>query len=212
MPLNVTPIYITDCMTKYNQAKDMGYTAYYTDKYKDITDSFERRKIIAYINCYPEKVIPELLQYTYVFICDSNVVELDSNYKEFINLKSDNKCLYLTSGWYKKSDNTMKKELERSLHNPRWQYNFDQMKDSVNEYFKLLEKLNINIDDTPVVSAKYIGWNIKHNYKNILSDFVYKEYMKHLQGNIIFLLYLKYIQNILNIIQTLTMMVLLVHI
>jgi hypothetical protein len=46
--------------------------------------------------------------------------------------------------------------------------------------------MKINYRNIPVVSAKYIGWNINHERKNIIADYVFNEYSKHLQGNIIF--------------------------
>jgi len=191
MPINVTAIYITDSMIYFNTAKQFGWKVYYLDDYINITDNFQRRKTIVHIRCYPEKICPDILNYTYVFMCDSNVVNLDSNYPDFINKKDETKCLYLTSGYYRGSENTMQQELNRSLQNSRWSYNYDQMTNAVNDYHKQLESLNINLNDTPVVSAKYIGWNIAHPYKNVIADVVYKEHMKHIQGNIIFSLLLK---------------------
>lgn len=185
IPNSVTCIYITDSLDAYNKAAKFGWTPIYIDKYKNITDKFEKRKIIAEINCYPERFV-NMAQYTYMFICDSNVVSLDSNYSEFVSKKSKDNCLYVTSGWYSGTANTMQKELERSLANHRWSYNFDSMKNSTNNYINILTSKGKDINDTPVVSAKYIGWNITHPMKNIIAKYVFDEYMQHLQGNIIF--------------------------
>jgi hypothetical protein len=191
LPTNMTPVYITDSSSNISIATSLGWQCYYVDTFKNITDPFQMRLTIAYINCYVEKVVPELLKYKYIFICDSNVVKLDSNYTDFINKRNINKALYLTSGWYRGNHNTMERELQRSIRNIRWRYNFDQMIHATNRYMTELKKLNIDIHDTPVVSAKYIGWNISHPNKELLADYVYEEYKKHLQGNIIFSFILK---------------------
>lgn len=190
LPPNITPIYITDSINAITTAKELGWEVVYKDTYNHITDPFEKRKLIAEINCYPERFI-DCSKYKFVYICDANVITLDSNYATFISNKGDKNALYLTSGWYSGHNNTMQKELERSLTNKRWSYNFNEIKHSVDEYHSKLTNLEIPFDDTPVISAKYIGWNISHSYKNIIADYVYNEYMKHLQGNIIFSMALK---------------------
>jgi len=156
LPENIAPIYITDSVEAVETAASLGWNVIYIDSYKHITDKFERRKIIAWINCFPEK-LPGLEKYKYIFVCDSNVIKLDTNYAQFISHKSDKKALYVTSGWYSGVNNTMQKELERSLQNMRWSYNFEQIKSSTNNYIKILSSMNIPLTDTPVVSAKYIG-------------------------------------------------------
>jgi hypothetical protein len=187
MPPGMTPVYITDSQSDKRLAESYGWTAYCIDEYNGTTDSFEKRKVIAKINCYPEQVVPDLLEYTYIFICDSNVVTLDSNYEEFVKLaKNGGKPLFVTSGYYSGRSNTMNKELMRSLGNGRWSYNFDKMQESTYRYLHTLRERNLSIDNTPVVSAKFIGWNIKSEFKSMLADIVYNEYMIHLQGNIIF--------------------------
>jgi len=185
LPQNMRCFYIIDSTDNCQKAESLGWETIYINKYLDITDSFKKRKVIAEINCYPERFI-DTSQFKYVFICDSNVVALDSNYSDFVSKKSEEKALYLTSGWYKGSQNTMQQELARSLGNRRWEYNFNEMRKSVSEYLSHLTDMGKNIAHTPVISAKYIGWNINHPMKREISDYVYTEYTKHLQGNIIF--------------------------
>jgi len=186
IPDGVDPIYITDSSQNAHIATSFGWKVYVTDMFKKIgNDSFERRKAISFINCYPECVIPELLQYTYIFICDSNVLTLDPEYNTFVAHKSPLKALYLTTGWYSGSDNTIYKEMQRSLMNQRWKYNFKEIKESTLKYIRQLNDKGIADSDMPVASAKYIGWNIRHPRKHTIADNVYEESLIHLQGNII---------------------------
>jgi hypothetical protein len=184
-PKDMDPVYITDSQETANAARKHGWIVYIITDFLNADTSFKKRCAVAYINCYPEKLIPELNKYTYIFICDSNVQKLDSNYTEFVNKSNNNKALYITSGWYSGKSNTILMELDRSLNNGRWSYNFNEIKKASLSYLNTLIKNNIDINLTPVVSAKYIGWNISHPSKNKLADFVYEEYSKHLQGNII---------------------------
>ena len=198
MPSNVVCFYITDTLENCEKAKDLGWEPIFVDKYLTIIDSFEKRKIIAELNCYPERFI-DATKFKYMFTSDSNVLSLDSNYGDFISKKSDKKALYLTSGCYSGYKNSISEELLRSFRNPRWKYNFEQMKTSVHSYLTFLLERGKNLQDTPVVSAKYIGWNVSHPMKYELSKYVYDEYTKHLQGNIIFSMalqiYPKYIEH-----------------
>jgi hypothetical protein len=187
LPDNIDSIYLTDNKEVQKETLEKGWKySYITEEFLSSTSSFEKRKVIAYINCYPEKVIPEINKYDYVFICDSNVVKLDTNYGEFINNSSEKYALYVTSGYYSGLNNNILRELERSVVSKRWSYNFKNMIASTNEYLKIIENMKIDYKSIPVVSAKYIGWNIHHERKNIIADYVFNEYSKHLQGNIIF--------------------------
>jgi hypothetical protein len=105
------------------------------------------------------------------------------NYTEFVSeaLASDS-AFYCSSGACGGKRDTMEMELRASHENRRWSYNFEAMDKSVNEYMEQLKLLNVN---PSIVFAKYIGWNLKHEMKNVIADYVFKEEMKHLQGNII---------------------------
>lgn len=184
---NIDSVYVTDNSNSYHEALNKGWKyVYIVTEFLDKNDSFSKRLAIAYINCYPEKLIPELNRYNYIFICDANFINLPSNYNDFLSNKSIKYALYINSGYYKNDQNNIKEELYRSIHNSRWSYNFKQMIISTNEYLKLLNSINLDYKTIPVISAKYIGWNINHNNKNYIADYVYNEYSKHLQGNIIF--------------------------
>jgi hypothetical protein len=184
---NIDTIYLTDNKITQNCALSKGWKySYITEKFINNTNSIEKRNAIGYINCYPEKIIPELKNYDYVFICDSNIIRLDTNYGEFINSVSNKHALYITSGYYNGTDNNILKELERSLSNRRWNYDFKNIKDATYKYLEIFSNMNIDYRNIPVVSAKYIGWNINHENKNIIADYVFNEHCKHLQGNIIF--------------------------
>lgn len=190
LPMDVHTVYLTDNTDSALRAKQLGWSkTYVCDTFVNITDPFERRKAIAKINCFPEQVVLELNSFDHIMICDANITRLDTNYAEFVHnilqTKID-RALYITSGWYSQDQNTIVSELHRSLSQPRWSYNFDQMISWCSTNFALLEKLNINLADCPVVSAKYIGWNIRSENKNVVADWVYNQYVDHLQGNIIF--------------------------
>lgn len=187
IPSNMDSIYLTDSVENQKKALSKGWKyCYVTEQFLNVNTNIKKRLAIAHINCYPENYLPDNKNYDYVFICDSNVVKLDTNYSEFIKNASDKHALYVTSGWYIGINNNIKKELERSLCNKRWSYDFNNITNATQNYIKLFSDMNIDYHTVPVVSAKYIGWNINHDKKNIIADYVYKEYSKHLQGNIIF--------------------------
>lgn len=60
------------------------------------------------------------------------------------------------------------------------------MTTSFNKYIELFKQKNLNPLECKVASAKYIGWNIQNKNKNNIAEFVFNEYINHLQGNIIF--------------------------
>lgn len=186
-PSNIDTIYLTDNIITQTNALSKGWKySYITEQFLYHISNIEKRQAIAYINCYPENVISEIKEYDYVFICDSNVLKMDTNYGEFTNNSSNKHALYVTSGYYKGNNNNILEELNRSLSNMRWSYDFQNIKDATFEYLQQFKDMNIDYNSVPVVSAKYIGWNIHHDNKNLVADYVYKEYCKHLQGNIIF--------------------------
>jgi len=185
LPKGVDGIYITDNEEDQKKALSLGWNkAFLVTQFLTVIDPLRKREIIALMNCYPETVVSELLAYDYVFICDSNVVKLDSNYQVFLDQASSNYALYVTSGWYRGDENNITRELVRSLANSRWSYNFNEITSCYQTYVQLLDRVGLNPGQCPVVSAKYIGWNLRHPTKKTIADFVYGEYMKHLQGNI----------------------------
>lgn len=185
-PENVNYIYVTDTDENVNNAKKLGYIVYQYNAYLHLTDKFERIKVAAKFKCFPEQLIPELQDYKYIFVCDGNILKFDIAYTDFINKASDDYAVFVTTGWYSGDEDNICKEYYRSINTQRWSYNFENMTKSFNKYLELFEEKKINPFECKVVSAKYLGFNIQHKNKTQISNFVYDEYMNHLQGNIIF--------------------------
>jgi hypothetical protein len=119
-----------------------------------------------------------------VFNVDSNVTSLWYDFLKFTNSCPEDKCLYITSGWYDGHRNTILSELNASNQN-RWSYDYESMKLSTQNYKSEIENLGIDFNSIPVISAKYFGWNLNHPAYEEISNHFYKEYTNHLQGNII---------------------------
>jgi hypothetical protein len=185
-PPNVDYIYVTDTDNNVSMAKNFGYTVYKYDIHQDLTDKFERIKIIGKFKSIPEEMIIELAKYKYIFECDANILVFDIAYTDFINNACDDYALFVTTGCYSGQQDNIYEEYKRSITVRRWSYNFKNMTDTFNTYLELFKQKNMNPLECRVVSAKYIGWNIQHKNKKLISKFVCDEYMNHLQGNIIF--------------------------
>jgi hypothetical protein len=185
LPDNFITYYITDNETTAIEAKNLGWGyTYVTDMFSKIEDLFERRKSIAYINSFPHEFITDNVDYDLIFICDSNVIRLWSNYPDFISKCDKNKALFLTNGYYDEGRNSIVAEIEGS-NQSRWSYNYDQIKFNGKKYIDHLNELGIDLNKLGVCSAKYIGWNPSHESYHLLTNKLYDEYCKHLQGNII---------------------------
>jgi hypothetical protein len=186
LPENLITVYVTDSDKNAETAKSLGWEI--TKVLKDhinITDSFEKRKLIGFINAYPLKVVPELENPRYIFVCDSNINNLWFGYGDFVKKCSDNYALFVTSGYYSGNRDNIDRECEISCNVKRWSYNSISIKESTERYKKILENNNIEYKNLSIVSAKYYGWNVKHKMYDKLSDVLYDEYCKNLQGNII---------------------------
>jgi hypothetical protein len=177
--------YITDNLDSKDYLLNNGWNdVIIIDDYKNIQDLQARRRIISEINCFPQKYIPDLGKFDKVFITDSNVVVLWDEFLKFTNSCQDDKCLYVTSGWYDGERNSIDSELHVSDQG-RWDYDYESMKSSVERYRVEIKNKEINFNDIPVISAKYFGWNLKHPLYKTISEHFYDEYSNHLQGNII---------------------------
>lgn len=193
LPRSLVPVYLTDNLENAEEAKRKGWEeAHVVEEYLDVSDPFERRCVVALANCYPEKMAPELKKYEKVFMCDANVRKLDTNYGEFTDDSPLDCAFYATSGWYKGPENTITSEMQRSMNSTRWSYNFEDMHKNFTRYLIELPEMGIDPKDCPVVSAKYIGWNLHHPDKETVAEYAYNEYKKHLQGNVIFSMALKH--------------------
>lgn len=189
-PLNITDnfvtVYVTDTDDNSKLAKSLGWDIVKkTEEFLHITDKFDRRKVIAYINSFPHKVAPEVLDYNFVFVCDSNIVSLWDNYKNFTNSCSSEYALFITTGLYSGERDTILKECEVSAGVSRWSYNKNQIINSTKKYANILSENNVDIKTLSVASAKYIGWNLRHEKYEFLSNILYNEGCENLQGNII---------------------------
>lgn len=186
LPKNLKSVYLTDNEENATLAKKLGWDIVKkTNLFLDIQCKFERRKCIGYINSFPLKVVTELKDANFVFICDSNITELWVLYDDFVNSCSEKYPLFVTSGYYKGLRDNITSECNESCSVSRWSYNHDKIKSCTSRYVSDLIINRIHIESLSVVSAKYIGWNVNHPDYNYLSDFLYKEYSENLQGNII---------------------------
>ena len=186
LPKKLKSVYITDTEENKLKALELGWDIVKkTDEFNNVNNNFDRRKSVAFINSYPLKVVPEITDARFIFICDSNINTLWDQYEEFVNSCSEDFVLFITSGYYTGTRNTILSECDVSLNVGRWSYNRKEIKESTNRYVDELTSKNIDINNLSVVSAKYIGWNPSHKLYEKLSNQLYEEYSNNLQGNII---------------------------
>jgi hypothetical protein len=194
LPTEMITVYVTDSQDNSTKAKDLGWNySPIIEDYINIDDKFSRRKVVALVNSYPSAFLPaELKHINKIFVCDSNIEQLWSGYPNFVDSCKENKALYVTSGFYSGDRDNILSEMYGHLDVREWSYGHADIKKYSEIYIQDLENLNIDWRVKSVVSAKYIGWNTTHPFYKILSDTLYKEYCKHLAGNII-LTYMSYI-------------------
>jgi hypothetical protein len=186
IPDKFVTVYVTDNDVNCKKAKKLGWDIVKkTEEFLNINDKFGRRKVISYINSFPHKVVPEVLDYKFVFVCDSNIIRLWDNYKNFTETCSEEFALFITSGFYSGERDNIIAECNASTSVSRWSYNKTEIANSTKRYVDELIKHNVNINTLSVSSAKYIGWNLKHENYDLLSNVLYNEGCKNLQGNII---------------------------
>jgi len=186
LPENFQTVYLTDNDINCELAKNLGWgIVKKIEQFLNVEDKFERRKIIAFINSFPHKLVPEVLDYNFVFVSDSNIVRLWDEYIVFTQNCSNEFALFVTSGYYSDDRDTIMAESNQSANTERWAYNKNEIIDSTNRYLTELKEKNIDVDNLSVVSAKYIGWNLYHEKYELLSNLLFKEGSENLQGNII---------------------------
>ena len=186
LPENFQTVYLTDNDINCELAKNLGWgIVKKIEQFLNVEDKFERRKIIAFINSFPHKLVPEVLDYKFVFVSDSNIVRLWDEYIVFTQNCSNEFALFVTSGYYSDDRDTIMAESNQSANTERWDYNKNEIIDSTNRYLTELKEKNIDVDNLSVVSAKYIGWNLHHEKYELLSNLLFKEGSENLQGNII---------------------------
>ena len=186
LPDNFETVYVTDNDVNCDLAKNLGWgIVKKVEDYLHVTDKFQRRQVIGFINSFPHKVCPEVIDYKFVFVCDSNIIRLWDEYTVFTsNCTSDN-ALFMTSGYYSNSRDTIMGERDESIGVSRWSYNRDEINSSTEKYISELKENNVDLSTLSVVSAKYIGWNLRHKDYDLLSNKLYSEGSINLQGNII---------------------------
>jgi hypothetical protein len=75
LPKNFETVYLTDNDINCELAKNLGWgIVKKIEQFLNVEDKFERRKIIAFINSFPNRLVPEVLDYKFVFVSDSNIV------------------------------------------------------------------------------------------------------------------------------------------
>ena len=186
LPENFQTVYLTDNDINCELAKNLGWgIVKKIEQFLNVEDKFERRKIIAFINSFPHKLVPEVLDYKFVFVSDSNIVRLWDDYIVFTQNCSNEFALFVTSGYYSDDRDTIMAESNQSANTERWAYNKNEIIDSTNRYLTELKEKYIDVDNLSVVSAKYIGWNLHHEKYELLSNLLFKEGSENLQGNII---------------------------
>jgi hypothetical protein len=179
-------IYLTDNDVNCELAKNLGWKIVKKiEQFLSVQDKFERRKIIAFINSFPHRLVPEVLDYKFVFVSDSNIVRIWDEYINFTQSCTEKFALFVTSGYYSDGRDNIMAECNQSANIERWDYNKNQIIDSTNRYLEELNKSNIDAETLSVVSAKYIGWNLHHEKYELLSNLLFKEGNENLQGNII---------------------------
>jgi hypothetical protein len=186
LPDKMTTVYVTDTKENAQLALSLGWNIVkQVSQFKDKHDPLSRRESIAFINCYPHLVVPEIGDFDQVFVCDSNISSMWNKYKDFVKQCPLDKALYLTSGYYSGSRDNIKEECFYSTTpDHRWSYNRDRIIESTDRYINDLIHRGISWKDLSIASAKYIGWNLKHPKLKIANTLLFNEYRMHLQGNI----------------------------
>jgi hypothetical protein len=185
LPDNMHTLYLTDSESNKELALSMGWDeVIVTHEFSHITDNFGRRSSIGYINSHPHKFIKNILDYNFVFMIDSNVQSFWVGYDDFVSSCSNEHALYVTTRYYPVGIDNLHHELIRS-NQDRWRYNFSEIKNSTEFYMEDLQKDGVDVDNLNICSAKYFGWNPHHKMYLFLTNFMYSEHKKHIQGNIV---------------------------
>jgi hypothetical protein len=185
LPDNFITVYVTDNDTNGNLAKNLGWDyVNITDKFNNVTDLFQKRISIAYINSFPHEFIDTNIDYRLICVCDSNIISLWDTFYNFVEKCDDNHSLFITNGYYSGHRNTLISELNHS-NQSRWSYNYQNIKKSYNDYQKELTEVGVDINSLGVCSAKYIIWNPSHKSYKKITEKLYEKYCFNLQGNII---------------------------
>ncbi len=182
VPEYMETVYLTDTIENAGLAVEAGWKEVFCVRdFVHIADNFGKRRAIGAIKTFPEAYVQELGEYDKIFMTDPNTLVLDSNYSKFVESFEDKYTLCITTGYWKQTG--MWFELTMSLGQPRWQYNAKEMTDAYNRYVKELGEYGAL--KCPLVSARYIGWNMKNKKTNDLAQIYLQESNAHIQGNMI---------------------------
>ena len=185
LPNNFETVYVTDNELNGELAKNLGWShIHITDKFNNVTDLFEKRISVSYINSFPHEFIDSNINYDLICVCDSNIVTLFNTFYQFVDKCNNDYTLFITNGYYTEDRNTLISELNSSNQN-RWSYNYENIKKSYYGYEKELSDVGIDINSLGVCSAKYLIWNPSHKSYKKITEKLYEEYCFNLQGNII---------------------------
>lgn len=190
LPKEIITVYLTDNTEAVDLAKSLGWDlSISTNKFINAQTEKDKRMAVAYINCFPNEFIPNDIEYKLIFISDSDVISLFDDYVNFADKCDESYCLFITSGYYANKKDNIKNELIRSKQE-RWKNFYRDIEERTTFYLSEFQKINIDYKNVSVSSAKYIGWNPRHEKFSLLSNVLYEEYKKNIQGNIV-LSYLK---------------------
>lgn len=180
LPEGMTTVYLTDGYLNAVEAQLFGWDIVKViNSFSGIYSKEKRRQGIAAVNCFPHRFAPEVLDFDLVFVNDSDLISLWTGYADFVSKCTPDKALFVTSGYYQGARDNMLAECEASMQ-PRWHYNHLTIREATKRYASDLDDARA----VSVVSAKFIGWNLKHKKYNYMSNFLFDEYQLHLQGNI----------------------------
>jgi hypothetical protein len=178
---NIDSFYITNTEEDIDKLYNIGWKNVFLVKNNknEINNLNKRYNMIEYL-LYPEKYIPEILNYENMLIVDANVKYIDNSIIDNLASFKKNYTLLLNNGYYKKKLNSVEKEFERSFNCKRWKNYHKTFEEYKNKY------KNFDLNKIEVLSFKYKLWNIKNKLKNnFITDWIYKELNTMMQGNIV---------------------------
>lgn len=183
VPEYMDTVYLTDAERNKDLALKAGWQNVFVIKnFISVEDNFGKRKAIGAIKAYPEVYAGELQGYDKLFFCDPNTRRMDSMYQDYVESADDKYTLYTTSGFWENQPDNLKFGLAISVAQPRWKYNAEAMTKAVNRYIKDLSEWGLK--SPPLVSTRFIGWNMARKKTNDVEKELYDESQYHLQAEL----------------------------
>lgn len=185
LPAGMMTFYITDSDKTKEEAESLGWDVVKkSDIFTPDLTKLQRRQAIGRINCFPQEFAPEVLDFRFVFVSDSNIITLWDDYHLFVEGCDESKALFVTSGCYKGGRDNIEEEGFQSIK-ARWEYNAKEIGECTYRYVRELNEKGVNVPQLSVVITRFIGWNLRHPQYEFLANKMNDEYAHHLQGNII---------------------------